>query len=106
MQTRHKTWLTTIAASIVLSTTWMPGIAQTTTEDAQNAPEKDPARWYIEDTTNQERYRTATKEAHAAYQDALKECKKVERSERTSCKKEANAQLRADLAEAKRILQG
>lgn len=71
---------------------------------AQDLGTKDPARWYVEDTTSQAHYQTSVKEARAAYQEALKECRQMKGSERAACLKEASANLQADLAQAKQQL--
>lgn len=68
---------------------------------AQDLGTKDPARWYVEDTTSQAHYQTSAKEAHAAYQEALKECRQMKGAERAVCLKEASSNLQADLAQAK-----
>lgn len=67
---------------------------------------KDPNRWYTEDATAQARYQTSVKEARAAYQQAVNECRQMKGSERAACLKEANANLQADLADAKQKRQG
>lgn len=71
---------------------------------AQDVGTKDPARWYAEDATPQARYQTSTKEAHAAYQEALKDCRQMKGPERAACLKEAHANLQTDLTDAKRKL--
>lgn len=68
---------------------------------AQDLGTKDPARWYVEDTTSQAHYQTSVKEARAAYQEALKECRQMKGAERAACLKETGANLQADLAQAR-----
>jgi len=65
---------------------------------------KDEARWTTPDTTPQQRYNTALKEATAAYQQALEDCKALKGRERADCIKEAKAGHDQDLAEAKKQL--
>jgi hypothetical protein len=77
-----------------------PGTGAGTNAEA-NVGTKDPDRWFKEDVTAQARYQTSTKEAHAAYQEALKDCRTMKGSERSACLKEANVNLQADLAAAK-----
>ncbi|HEY5800323.1 MAG TPA: hypothetical protein VIT92_08875 [Burkholderiaceae bacterium] len=67
----------------------------------QGAPVVDPPRWTTEDTTPEARYRTSKKEAGAAYQEALWECKKMAAGERGACLKQARDQYNLDLAEAR-----
>lgn len=71
---------------------------------AQDAMSRAEAMQTIEDTTPQARHKTATREAHAAYQEALADCRKMRAAERTPCMKEAKTNLQSDLAEAKKIL--
>jgi hypothetical protein len=59
----------------------------------------DPVRWSVPDTTPQAQYKTSVKEAHAAYGEALKECRQT--SATSACKQAAAANLRNDLQEAK-----
>ena len=60
-----------------------------------------PARWYQEDTTPQARFRTLKKEAGAAQQEALSECKKLEYATRSACIKKARATFELDLDDAR-----
>ena len=69
------------------------------------APAIDPPRWHSEDTTPQARYQTAKKEAGAAYQEALNDCRSLLGAEKTACVKEAQATFAADMAEAKKLLE-
>jgi hypothetical protein len=65
---------------------------------------KDPARWYTEDSTAKARSQTAQKEANAAYQQALADCRKMRGAEAKACTKEARDNYRNDMAEAKKML--
>lgn len=71
---------------------------------ATDALRQAEARQLVEDKTPQAQYQTSRKEANAAYQEALVECKKMQGSERSGCMKEARSNLQSDLAEAKRLL--
>jgi hypothetical protein len=62
------------------------------------------ARQMVEDTTPQAQYNTSRREAYAAYQEALNECKKMRGTEKTACTKEAKGYLQSGLAEAKKLL--
>lgn len=66
------------------------------------APAVDPPRWHTPDTTPEARYKTMKKEAGAAYQEALWECKKMAAAERSACQKTARDQYNQDLAVARR----
>lgn len=61
------------------------------------------ARQLTEDFSPQAQYRLATREAQAAYQDAMTNCKTMKGAERNNCMKEARSNLQADLANAKKI---
>lgn len=71
---------------------------------AADAMSRVESRQLMEDKTPQARYQTSRKEANAAYQEALAECKKMQSGERSGCMKEARSNLQNDLAEAKRSL--
>lgn len=62
------------------------------------------ARQTVEDTTPRAQYNTSKREAQAAYQEALNDCKKMRGTEKTACMKEARGNLQNDLAEAKKVL--
>lgn len=65
--------------------------------------DKDPARWYVEDTTPQARAATLRKEAGAALQEAKKECSRSGAGNRSACMKEAMAIYQSDMADANRV---
>lgn len=60
---------------------------------------------FVQSFTPQAQYNLSKREANAAYKEALKECKAMERSERSACTKEARATLQQDLSYAKRQMQ-
>ncbi|MGV3740871.1 MAG: hypothetical protein ACO1NO_01005 [Burkholderiaceae bacterium] len=60
---------------------------------------------FVQTFTPQAQYNLAKREAHAAYAEALKECKAMERAERSACTKDARSMLQQDLAYAKRQMQ-
>ncbi|MFC3108622.1 hypothetical protein ACFQAT_03675 [Undibacterium arcticum] len=64
--------------------------------------DKDPARWYVEDSTARAQVKTSQKEAAAAYQQALAECRKMRGAEAKSCVKEARDNYQSDMADAKK----
>jgi hypothetical protein len=66
--------------------------------------DQDPARWTIEDTTPQAHYQTLKKEAGAAYQEALAECKRQYGSEKAGCLREARTNFQVDMENAKKAL--
>lgn len=70
---------------------------------AQNTTGSAEARQSTEDTSPQAQYKRAQREANAAYRQALTDCRKMNKSERSACEKEAKANLQSDLAEAKKM---
>jgi hypothetical protein len=68
---------------------------------ARDVMEKDPARWYAEDKSTQERWQTLVKEAHAGYRENVAQCNSMPAKERSACVKEAKATLKHDLEYAK-----
>lgn len=58
----------------------------------------DPARWYVEDATEQQRLRTLRKEIAAAYEEARIACRNAPAAERAACLKEARATYQQELA--------
>lgn len=69
----------------------------------EDVSQQDPQRWYEGDDTAKLHNKTLLKEAHAAYAQALQECKPLKRAEAKACRKEARDLLQSDLARAKRI---
>ena len=107
MLSKYKHPLATILVIAAFGGALAPGFAQDAATGAGgDVGTKDPDRWYREDATAQARYQTSTKEAHAAYQEALKDCRTMKGAERASCLKEANVNLQADLAAAKEQRRG
>lgn len=62
---------------------------------------EDPARWTQEDATPEQKYATARKEALAANQMALDECKSMSGQDKTKCEAQAKLDLVLDLARIK-----
>lgn len=71
---------------------------------ARNTQDKAEAQQSTEDMSPRGQYKIAKKEADAAYRDALADCKKLSKAERTSCAKDAKANYQADLTQAKKAL--
>jgi len=65
---------------------------------------EEPARWLQEDATPEQQYATARKEALAANQMALEECKTMSGDARTKCEAQAKLDLVLDLARVKQKL--
>lgn len=87
------------AGALMIHSGWAQGLA-----GADLAQAGDPARWYQEDSTPRARFQTSQKEAGAAYQEALLDCKRedrVARSERNACLHNAAAQFDEAMADAR-----
>ena len=69
----------------------MPGIAEP----------GDPVRWYQQDSTPHDYFLTLKKEAEAVYQEAKTDCQSLHGSSRTTCLKDAQAQYKQDMSDAK-----
>jgi len=61
-------------------------------------------RGAVEDTTPQQKYRTAINEAGGGYKLYLAECASMPAAERTACRREAKAVYDRDMAAARQIL--
>jgi hypothetical protein len=87
------------AGALMIHSGWAQGLA-----DREIAQAGDPARWYQEDTTPRAHFQTSQKEAGAAYQEALRDCKRedrVARSERTACLHNAATHFDEAMADAR-----
>ena len=76
----------------------MAGSAFALSEDDQLA------RTAVPDSTPQQRYDSAIREAGGAYKEALRECSAMRGVERSSCTREAKATYDNDMAEARALL--
>ena len=61
----------------------------------------EPERWTTEDITLDEQFATAKKEAMAAYQIALDECKHSHTTDLTGCQNQARRDMEADMSRIK-----
>jgi uncharacterized glyoxalase superfamily metalloenzyme YdcJ len=61
----------------------------------------DPQRWYQEQPTSEDYYKTLKKEAGAAYDEAVIACKRGAGANRAACMQEAHKTLAQDLIDAK-----
>lgn len=87
-----------LAAAAVLATTATLSMAQM----AQNNT-AELERGARPDTTAQQRYQTAYREAHGGRKVALAECAKMAASERSACNRQAQESFKADLARAEEM---
>lgn len=71
---------------------------------AQDSGKKEQARQTVEDMSPRGQYLLSQKEANAAYQEALAECRKMKGADRTLCMKEARQNRQADIAKAQKAL--
>lgn len=73
---------------------------------AQVGDEASLARGAVPDTTPQQRYQTAIREAGGGLKVSLEECRAMVAADRRACESQARARYQADMAKAKRILRG
>lgn len=73
---------------------------------AQAGDEASLARGAVPDTTPQQRYQTAIREAGGGLKVSLEECRAMAAPERKSCESQARARYQADMAAARAILRG
>lgn len=71
---------------------------------AQSGDEASLARGAAPDTTPQQRYQTAIREAGGGLKVSLEECRTLGQGERKSCESQARARYQADMASAKAML--
>jgi len=75
-----------------------------TTAAAQTEDEAELARGAVPDTTPQQRYQTAIREAGGGLKVSLAECRQMAPADRKSCESEARARYNADMAKARAML--
>lgn len=73
---------------------------------AQSGDDASLARGAVPDTTPQQHYQTAIREAGGGLKVSLEECRSMGAAERKSCESQARARYQADMAKAKAILRG
>ena len=73
---------------------------------AQAGDDASLARGAVPDTTPQQRYQTAIREAGGGLKVSLEECRAMAAPERRSCESQARARYQADMATARAILRG
>ncbi|HWJ94163.1 MAG TPA: hypothetical protein VNT33_05520 [Telluria sp.] len=76
----------------------------TARQQASEIARGDPARWFKEDVSEQERMRTMLKEIGAAYAEAKAACREAPERERGACLKHAEENWKQDLANARTLL--
>lgn len=102
------------AAACALSLAATAALAQQTNDasvppaaakkQASEVAQGDPARWFKDDGTDEERMRTLQKEIGAAYAEAKAACRALAAAERAACLKQAQDTWQADLANARKQL--
>lgn len=81
------------------------GFAMHANAAEENVQLKDPPRWQMEDVTPRARFNNMKKEATAAYQQSLNECKTLRNSEAAACRHDAKVNFDNDMQRAHRILE-
>jgi hypothetical protein len=75
-----------------------------TTAAAQSGDEASLARGAVPDTTPQQRYQTAIREAGGGLKVSLAECREMAAADRKSCESQARARYQDDMAKARAML--
>lgn len=79
-------------------------VAGPTAAGAQTGDEASLARGAVPDTTPQQRYQTAIREAGGGLKVSLEECRAMASAERRSCESQARARYQSDMAKARAML--
>jgi hypothetical protein len=74
------------------------------TAAAQAGDEASLARGAVPDTTPQQRYQTAIREAGGGLKVSLAECREMASADRKSCESQARSRYQADMAKARAML--
>lgn len=90
--------LALVAAVTLGGALGLPAVAATQGDEASLA------RGAVPDTTPQQRYQTAIREAGGGLKVSLEECRTLSAPERSSCESAARARYQADMARAKAML--
>jgi hypothetical protein len=99
-----RTAIAIAAGALMIHSGWAAGPSR-----GESMQDRDPARWYQEDTTPRAHFQTSQKEAGAAYKEALADCKREERSERAErngCLRRATMNYNEAMAEARQQARG
>ena len=96
-----RTFPVMVAAALTVGTLALhPGHALAQTKD----DEASLARGAVPDTTPQQRYQSAIREAGGGLKVSLEECRAMAAAERKACESQARARYQADMAAAKALL--
>jgi hypothetical protein len=98
---RQQHFLPSLCMACALSAAMLPGLATASEKDVSA---RDPQRWYQSNDTPKLHYQNLLKEAQAALNQALQECKTIKGSAAQACRSEARHHYADDKARAKRIL--
>ena len=79
-------------------------LAIPTSAVAQTGDEASLARGAVADTTPQQRYQTAIREAGGGLKVSLAECRAMAAADRKSCESQARGRYQADMAKARAML--
>ncbi|MDB5823380.1 MAG: hypothetical protein JWR21_2084 [Herminiimonas sp.] len=98
-----RTAIAIAAGALMIHSGWAAGPSR-----GESMQDRDPARWYQEDTTPRAHFQTSQKEAGAAYKEALADCKqdRSARSERSVCLRRAAMHYDEAMAEARQQARG
>ena len=93
-------------ASVLVSALALGGALSLPAAAQSQSDEASLARGAVPDTTPQQRYQSAIREAGGGLKVSLEECRAMPTAERKVCESEARARYQADMAAAKALLRG
>jgi hypothetical protein len=93
-------------AAVLVAAMALGGVLSFPTAAQAQSDEASLARGAVPDTTPQQRYQSAIREAGGGLKVSLEECRAMPTAERKRCESEARARYQADMAAAKALLRG
>lgn len=105
---QRSSWSRLVArpAAVLVAAMALGGVLSFPTAAQAQSDEASLARGAVPDTTPQQRYQSAIREAGGGLKVSLEECRAMPTAERKRCESEARARYQADMAAAKALLRG
>ncbi len=105
---QRRSWSLWVArpAAVLVSALALGGALSLPAAAQSQSDEASLARGAVPDTTPQQRYQSAIREAGGGLKVSLEECRAMPTAERKVCESEARARYQADMAAAKALLRG
>lgn len=92
------------ASGLLAAAAWVVAGTMSVSAFAQGGAEASLMRGAVPDTTAQQRYQSAIREAGGGLKVSLEECRTMAAAERKACESQARARYQADMAAAKALL--